>query len=394
MPENQLLLDAFRNSNFQDAREILKEESNIPIDLQPFERIQLFDKLIRNRAFDIVFLFIRHQLIETDLYEYNTFNHTLLKSIFLNLQQEEKDIVFLDEFLSILQNLDEVIDNQTLLGHALEAGSHPLLIKSLINAGCDINWVSNAEETYLHQITSDNRINPETAAILLDLMINEGLDVNAMDIVKKTPLIHAISRNKVPLIDLLLKNGAGGNIPDNMGETAFYHAIVHQQNLPLYQSLRTYENPDFEILNKNKETILFEFLRRLNRPSETSLNLLTELIKDGADLYAPAIYYGKEKTPVDIVAEQSFNVFNTVMQLDALDLTRVDHNGDSLLHKACAFDVNFDHEVAKDTYRKVKLLIQKGIDINLTNNQDQTAMMLASTDNLKAKTVELLLTNK
>ncbi|WP_219222711.1 ankyrin repeat domain-containing protein [Pedobacter antarcticus] len=394
MPDNQLLLDAFRNSNFQDAREILKEESNIPIDLQPFERVQLFDKLIRNKAFDIVFLFIRHQLIETDLYEYNTFNHTLLKSIFLNLQQEEEDIIFFDEFLSTLQNLDEVIDNQTLLGHALESGVHPLLIKSLINAGCDINWVSNAEETYLHQITSDNRVKPENAAVLLDLMINEGLDVNAIDIVKKTPLINAISRNKVLLIDLLLKNGAGSNIPDNMGETAFYHAIVHQQNLPLYENLRSYETPDFEIPNKNKETILFEFLRRLNRPSETLLNLLTELIKDGADLYAPAIYYGKEKTPADIVAEKTFDVFNTVIRLDVLDLTRLDQNGNSLLHKVCAFDVNFDLEMAKDTYRKVKLLIQKGIDINLTNNQDQTAMMLASTDNLKAKTVELLLTNK
>lgn len=394
MPENQLLLDAFRNSNFQDAREILKEESNIPIDLQPFARIQLFDKLIRNKAFDIVFLFIRHRLIETDLYEYSTFNHTLLKSIFLNLQQEEEDIIFFDEFLSTLQNLDEVIDNQTLLGHALESGVHPLLIKSLIDAGCDINWVSNAEETYLHQITSDNRIKPENAAILLDLMINQGLEVNAIDIVKKTPLINAISRNKVLLIDLLLKNGAGSNIPDNMGETAFYHAIVHQQNLPLYKNLRSYETPDFDIPNKNKETILFEFLRRLNRPSETLLNLLTELIKDGADLYAPAIYYGKERTPADIVTEKTFDVFNTVTQLDVLDLTRLDRNGDSLLHKVCAFDVNFDHEMAKDTYRKVKLLIQKGIDINLTNNQDQTAMMLASTDNLKAKTVELLLTNK
>lgn len=394
MPENQLLLDAFRNSNFEEARELLKEESNVPVDLQPFERIQLFDKLIRNKAFDIILLFIRHQLIETDLYEYTSFDHTLLKSIFLNLQQEEEDIIFFDEFLSLLQNLNEPINNQTLLGYALESGVHPVLIKSLIRAGCDTNWVNNAEETYLHQIASNNRITPEIAVILLDLMINEGLDVNAMDIVKKTPLIHAISRNKVQLIDLLLKNGADTNTPDNVGETAIYHAVVHQQNLSLYHMLCAYEKPDFEILNKNKVTILFEFLRRLNRPSETLLNLLTALINDGADLYAPAIYYGSEKTPADIVAEQTFDVFNTVIQLEALDLTRLDQNGNSLLHKVCAFDVNFDQEMAKDTYRKVKLLIQKGIDINLTNNQDQTAMMLASTDNLKAKTVELLLTNK
>ncbi|MDO7742560.1 MAG: ankyrin repeat domain-containing protein, partial [Pedobacter sp.] len=59
----------------------------------------------------------------------------------------------------------------------------------------------------------------------------------------------------------------------------------------------------------------------------------------------------------------------------------------------CAFNVNYDQNVAKETYRKVKFLLENGADISLTNTKDQTALMLASDDNLKTKTVQLLLSN-
>lgn len=394
MPDNSILLEAFRNSNFQQAREILKEESNIPDNLEPFLRIQLFEKLIGQKAFDILLLFIDHHLIETDLFEYDTFDNTLLHKVLLNLQNDDESLSFLDEFLGKLDNINDAVNNQTLLGYALEIGTAAFLIKRLISAGCDTNWVNNAEETFLHQIAANNRIKPETAAENLELMIGEDIAIDALNIVRKTALINAISGNKPLLIDLLLENGAGCNIPDKDEETAFFHAVVHQQNMPLYLKLSGYETPDFEHANKNGETILFEFLRRMSRPSEAMLAFLTKLIEDGADLYTPSVFYGKERTPADIAAEQSFSVFNTLIQLDKIEVTRLDQNGDTILHKVCAFNINFDQEMAKDTYRKVKLLIEKGADVNLTNNKDETPLMLASADNLKSKTVELLLTHK
>jgi len=50
--------------------------------------------------------------------------------------------------------------------------------------------------------------------------------------------------------------------------------------------------------------------------------------------------------------------------------------------------------MAKDTYRKVKYLLERGANPNVTNNKDQSPMDLASTDNLKTKTVALLLAHK
>ncbi|OKS87442.1 ankyrin repeat domain-containing protein [Mucilaginibacter polytrichastri] len=394
MPDQSTLYEALRNDNIQEAREILNDESNFPSDLTPFDRIQLFEKLIQHKAFDIIIKFVDHKLVETDLYEYDTFNNTLLHKVLFNLKDDDESIAFFNELLAKLENINDAVDNQTLLGYAFEIGAAPNLIKSLINAGCDINWINNAEDTFLHKIAANNRIQPEKAAAYLKLMLQEGLAVDAVDIVHKTPLLIAISNNKPLLIDLLLENGASCNIPDDKGETAFYYAVVHQQSLALYLKLRASESPDFEVANKNGETILFEFLNRLSRPSDTILEFLTTLIEDGADLYLPATFYGREKTPADVIAEKPFAIFNTVFQLGKLDVGRVDKNGNSILHKVCAFNVNYDSEMAKDTYRKVKLLIENGADVNLTNNNDETPLMLASTDNLKSKTVELLLTHK
>jgi ankyrin repeat protein len=56
--------------------------------------------------------------------------------------------------------------------------------------------------------------------------------------------------------------------------------------------------------------------------------------------------------------------------------------------------VNYDQEAARQLYQKVKLLIAAGADPNAMNDKDETPLMLAVQDNLKAKTVELLLKHK
>lgn len=394
MPEQSLLFEAFKNCNFGEAAELLKDQSNIPADLSPFERIRLFENLIEHKSFDIILLFADHKLIETDLFEYDTFDNTPLHKILSKLEDEESSLTFLDDFLSRLENINDSVNSQTLLAYALEIGAAPFIIEKLISAGCDTRWLNNAEQSFLHQIAANNRIPQDTAAAYLSLMISEGLDPDAQDIVKNTALIIAISRNKTQLIDILLENGAGANIPDKEEETAFYHAVVHQQNLQLYQKLKSYESPQFDLLSKSGSTLLFEFLKRLNRPTDTQLAFLKELLEDGADMYTPSVYYGRERTPADIAAEKSFTVFQTILELDKLDITGTDQNGNTLLHQVCAFDINFDSEAAKDTYRKAKLLIDKGADVNLANSKDETPLILAMTDNLKAKTVELLLKHK
>jgi ankyrin repeat protein len=42
----------------------------------------------------------------------------------------------------------------------------------------------------------------------------------------------------------------------------------------------------------------------------------------------------------------------------------------------------------------VKVLLEAGADVSLLNDKEETALMLAEKDNLKVKTVELLLQHK
>jgi len=76
-----------------------------------------------------------------------------------------------------------------------------------------------------------------------------------------------------------------------------------------------------------------------------------------------------------------------------VDVNHQDDHGNTLLHKVCGYNVNFEAEKAKETYKKVKLLLENGADASISNDEDKTPLMLASDDNLKIKTVELLMKN-
>ena len=64
------------------------------------------------------------------------------------------------------------------------------------------------------------------------------------------------------------------------------------------------------------------------------------------------------------------------------------------MHTICVKDFNRDEKLAKLVYKKVKYLIEKGIDVSLTNNDGKTAMDLAITDSFKDKIVTLLINSK
>ena len=103
----------------------------------------------------------------------------------------------------------------------------------------------------------------------------------------------------------------------------------------------------------------------------------------------------KKKLFLDLVVKKSYAFFTEFLEIFSLENINItDDNGNTLLHKVCAIDVNFEAYKAKELYRKVKTVLKLGADISLTNNRDKTALMLASDDNLKEKTVALLLKNQ
>lgn len=385
------LIEAFQRNKIDDARVLLNNPDNIPQSLEQFRSSQLFDTLLRAKAFDIVDLFIENKLIDTDIYDYDQLTGSFFETLFRTLKGDEESVTFVKELMPKLSSINDAVANQTLLGLALSQRTDPAIVKVLIEEGCDVNYLNNAEENYLHTIAKDRMMPVDITLAYAELLINEGIDVNGGNIVRETPLMIAISGNKKELVELLLQNGASANEQNKDGESAYYQVVVHQLSYPMYQKLKEFDSPDFDKKTNNGEAFFFEYLRRLSNPSPAYMDLLKALIEDGADLHQTSTHYSVEKSGFDVLAEKPFDVFETVLKTSGQDISHLDNSGNSLLHKVCAFNINYDQNAARDTYKKVKLLLEMGADANATNNQDETPLMLASADNLKIKTVELLM---
>jgi len=383
---------------FDEAKSLMQNGEKLSKGLQEHQKSSIFDTLIREKQYDILNMMVKDKTIETDIYEFDSFDKSIFQSIVRNLGNDEEDIAFFDQFITRFDNLNDEVNAKSLLGYLFENGVSLGLIKASIHAGCATNFKNNAEENYLQQVVKSSfrryNLNDEQTTELLkgyiDILINEGVDINEGNVVQETPLITAIKFNKKNLIEHLLENGADPNHTDRDGNSAFFYAVAHAQSENIYDLLRNFASPDFDQINKNSETLFFEYARMMSN-SESGINFLKKLIEDGADLYQPSKWYSADKTPLDVIAEKQAGILEAVLETGKVEVNRTDDAGNTLLHKVCAYNVNYEAEKAKETYRKVKLLIENGADITLTNDKDQTALMLASDDNLKIKTVELLM---
>jgi len=388
------LIEALQKQKIDDARELLKTEENIPDNLEALANVPVFDILLRAKAFDIIELFIGKGLIESDIYEYDNLERSFFDAAFRILQDDPESIAFMEGLLPKLSSMNDSVRDKTLLGFALEQKANPAIIKALIDGGCYVNTVNNAENTYLHQVAKNYNPDAGLAKQYAQLLIDNGADVNAANIVAETPLMMAISSGKKELVELLLENGARTNEQNKEGKTPYYMATVDQQNLEVYELLKQYEAPDFDKKTRDGVAFFFEYINRISGYSPNTATLVRAMMEDGADLFQTSTHYSVEKTAFDIVAAKPFEVFELVIKTGNVDIAYTDNDGNTLLHKVAAYDLNYDQNAARDTYKKTKLLLEMGADANATNNRDETPMMLASSDNLKSKTVELLLQSK
>ncbi|MFW0716998.1 ankyrin repeat domain-containing protein [Pedobacter sp. N23S346] len=384
----QLLMQKQFDQAFSSIQSGEKLSKNIP----EHQKSQILERLFSNEQYEIINELVAGKWIETDVYEFDSFDKSVFGNMIWNLKNDDKALGFFQDFISKCDNINDEVEAKTLINYFLEKGVSVEKIKILIDTGCDINFTNNAEENLIHQVIKTNLMKPQLSIAYLELLINEGLDVNAVNIVNKTPLIAAIEFNKPEYLDILLQNGANPNELDQDGNSAFFYAVAQKQDLNIYLKIRDFGSPDFDTINKNGVNTLFEFLRMMYA-SEKNLELLSTMISDGADIYQASTYYSKEKTPIDLIAEKQPEILQAVLDSGSIDVNRQDNHGNTLLHKVCAYNVNFEAEKAKETYKKVKLLLENGADVSISNDEDKTPLMLASDDNLKIKTVELLMKN-
>ena len=376
---------------FDQARECLNNGENFNEQYLKNNFSQITAKIIEAKEIDFIEKLIKARIIETDIYELDSFDKSIFAPLSLYLKDDEESISFFKELMSKIDNINDEISDQTLLGYFLEKGISPKIIKVLIDDfGANTQYKNNAGENLIFKTLNTYGLDAEKVKEYIKLLLENGVDINEKNIVGTTPLIAAVKRNKKELIIFFLENGADPNETDNQNNTAFYYAVAEQFSYEMYDSLASISSPDFNVVNKDGRTLLTNFISSVSG-SESDIRFLERLLSDGADVNFCAQYYGQPKSGIDFIVEKKSDILKSVLDNVSLDVNEQDNQGNTILHKVCAYNVNYDAEMAKETYRKVKLLLEQGADISITNDKDETALMLASGDNLKIKTVEILM---
>ena len=194
-------------------------------------------------------------------------------------------------------------------------------INVLLKAGADHNVQDITGATLIHHAAVAQDYSQET----LQTIINHGVDVNATNNESVTALMTACQQKNVEAIHLLLKAGADPNIADTSGATSIHHAVVG---------------------GCSKETLQF-------------------IIDNGADVNTT----NEENTTALMAACQKGNVeaINTLVNAGA-DPNTADTIDATWIHHA------FVGCCSKDTLQAV---IENGADVNATDMNSTTALMLA-----------------
>jgi uncharacterized protein len=389
MSINNKATEAILQGNIKDARTYLNAGGTLSGSYFENNVSGVFRSIFNAKAFDLIDFMIKEELVITDVYELESFDKSVFKHISQNLQSDEDSIGFLESFLQKVSNLNDEVNDQTVLSYCMAQGAAPVIIKCLIDAGCDVRYKNNAERNLIHCAVC---YDPEKANAYIKLLLDNGVDPNEKDITGATPLLLAVQGYKRELIPILLENGANANDQDNEGNSSFFYAVCRQMDGELYDILSAHALADFSLTNRKGETLLTEYIRMMGC-AERELKLLTKLVSDGADLRQTGLYYYEEKSALDWIVEKKATVLRAVLDIITIDIDEPDNRGNTLLHKVCACNVNFDTEAAREVYKKVKLLLDAGGDASITNDKNETPIMLAQEDNLKVKTVELLMSH-
>ena len=387
--QNQIESFLFQGK-FDEARESLNNGEIFNDQYLKNNFSQITAKIIEAKEIDFIEKLIKAGFIETDIYELDSFDKSIFNSL-TRLNDDDESIAFFKELMSKMENINDEISDKTLLGYFLEKNASPKIIKTLIDDfGANVQYKNNAGENFIYTILNTYGLETDKVKEYIAILLDNGIDINEKNIVGTTPLICAIKRSKKDFISFLLENGADANETDNLNNTAFYYAVAEQFSFDMYDALATVSSPDFNIVNKDGRTLLTHFISSVSG-SPSDITFLERLLADGADVNFCAQYYGQPKSGIDFIVEKKSDILKSVLENVSLDVNEQDNHGNTILHKVCAYNVNYDAEMAKETYRKVKLLLDQGADISISNDKDETALMLASGDNLKIKTVELLM---
>ncbi|ORX83059.1 ankyrin [Anaeromyces robustus] len=216
------------------------------------------------------------------------------------------------------------------------------MVKYLIDFGASISFVNN-NIISIHPVIYWNDLE------LLKYLISQKLDINRQDKNGHSPLIYAIKRRNISIIQCLIEHGADIQLVNN--QIKIIDSIIDHERLDILKYLVT-KNLDINSQDEEGQTPLIHAIKR------RKLDVMKYLIDYKADIKA---------------VNDKIKVIDSVIDYNKLDIL------DCLVNKN--LNINSQDEVGhtpliyaihRGNFNIIKYLIEHGADIQIVNRKIET----------------------
>ncbi|OZH54327.1 hypothetical protein AFK68_11665 [Hydrocoleum sp. CS-953] len=259
-------------------------------------------------------------------------------------------------FLGFSQNINSTDAKGNTQLHNAIQDNESEVIDILISNGAQVNAKNNNDNTPLHYAGKSQEI---TA-----LLINKGADVNAKNNQGITPLHNSRRRG---VAEILITHGADINAQDKKGKTPLHYLVTNDSQSAA--ELLINQRANINAKDNNNQTPL-DYVRS----QEMAKLMISSGAKFGdSDISANS---GKYSLLHEAVALGNKNLIELLIA-NGVDINIQDEDGNTALH------------YGKDNQEITQLLIANGANVNAKNKEGNTS--LHQTENLKV--AQLLITN-
>jgi len=272
---------------------------------------------------------------------------------------------FLVKYIDIINKKDA--NGNSILYYTINEGDVNTT-KYLINNGVDVNFQDKFGNSALHiSIYKKNR------EILNALLQNKNIILNTVNKRGESPLITIIKINDYTIKDNediikeLIKRGAGVNFVDNIGNSPLVYA-VQKRTLPIVKLLiKKGANVNFLIKRTNKSILMYAI-------ELGEADIVKHLVKSGADIHF------RNSKGISILKKVSDignkEIFEFLIKYNVSN---------------CITGEIFESEIIYDVIMKnrldlLKILVNNNLDINIQDEQGDTALTYA----IRNKTIDIL----
>ena len=183
------LPEALRQKDFARIEECIKADAESFNQLKKYEQETLVQTALRTKAFSAVMALVEAELVTVDLFELDRWMGSFLYHVLLNTPFSKNDNAFssrrptytiddaadvdtesVDFFQSLaghIENIDEPVENQTILEFAISQNLPVPVLEALVDHGCPADTYDHSENTLLFR-----QLTPQVGHWLVE----QGLD--------------------------------------------------------------------------------------------------------------------------------------------------------------------------------------------------------------------------